>query len=86
MCGTLDYLPPEMVSKKRQDYDKSIDIWGLGILTYEFCVGRPPFESDTQLETYTRIDKLQFSFPQHLSHEVRDFVSMCLKKNANENM
>ena len=52
MCGTLDYLPPEMVSKTRTDYDKSIDIWGLGILTYEFCVGHPPFESNTVGETY----------------------------------
>ena len=47
MCGTLDYLPPEMVSKCRKDYDSSIDIWALGILSYEFCVGRPPFESES---------------------------------------
>ena len=52
MCGTLDYLPPEMVSQRRTAYDKSIDIWGLGILTYEFCVGKPPFESPSQHETY----------------------------------
>ena len=52
MCGTLDYLPPEMVGRRRETYDKTIDIWGLGILTYEFCVGSPPFESNTQRETY----------------------------------
>ena len=84
MCGTLDYLPPEMVSKSRQLYDKTIDIWGLGILTYEFGVGRPPFESDTQNETYKRIDKLQFAFPDELSDEFKDFVRKCLRKRANE--
>ena len=52
MCGTLDYLPPEMVSKNRKEYDKTIDIWGLGILTYEFGVGCPPFETESQRETY----------------------------------
>ena len=63
MCGTLDYLPPEMVGRRRETYDKTIDIWGLGILTYEFCVGSPPFESNTQRETYDRISTLDYCFP-----------------------
>ena len=50
MCGTLDYLPPEMIEKGV--YDSSVDIWGLGILSYEFVAGRPPFESESQKETY----------------------------------
>ena len=55
MCGTLDYLPPEMIDKERRAYDSTVDIWGLGILSYEFVVGRPPFESESQKETYERI-------------------------------
>ena len=48
ICGTLDYLPPEMVNdSQRQNYDSTVDIWGLGILSYEFVVGRPPFESES---------------------------------------
>uniref|UniRef100_A0A914XRN1 Aurora kinase n=1 Tax=Panagrolaimus superbus TaxID=310955 RepID=A0A914XRN1_9BILA len=43
MCGTLDYLPPEMVVGHA--YDKSVDYWAIGILCYEFLVGRPPFET-----------------------------------------
>ena len=46
MCGTLDYLPPEMVNSKHPSYDKSIDVWSLGILAFEFTCGFPPFESD----------------------------------------
>jgi len=45
MCGTLDYLPPEMVQRGKIDYDNSIDIWSLGILAYEFVCGKPPFET-----------------------------------------
>ena len=55
VCGTLDYLPPEMIDKERRAYDSTVDIWGLGILSYEFVVGRPPFESECQKETYERI-------------------------------
>eukprot|EP00438_Fugacium_kawagutii_P002714 Skav222416 [mRNA] locus=scaffold2890:31215:42729:+ [translate_table: standard] len=43
-CGTLDYLPPEMVINKK--YHSRVDIWGLGVLLYEFMVGKPPFEAD----------------------------------------
>jgi len=32
-CGTLDYLPPEML--KGEEYSNSIDIWSIGVLTYE---------------------------------------------------
>lgn len=45
MCGTLDYLPPEMISNSH--YDHTIDIWSVGILAYEFLTGSPPFESRT---------------------------------------
>jgi serine/threonine protein kinase len=48
MCGTLDYLPPEMCKNGIvKPYDKTIDIWSLGVLAYEFCVGSPPFEDNT---------------------------------------
>lgn len=42
MCGTLDYLPPEMVEGK--EHSEKVDYWALGVLTYEFLVGNPPFE------------------------------------------
>jgi len=43
ICGTLDYRPPEMVLKK--PHSEKVDNWSLGVLTYEFIVGRPPFEA-----------------------------------------
>lgn len=49
MCGTLDYLPPEMISKS--EYDHTIDIWSIGILAYEFLTGKPPFESGMEHKT-----------------------------------
>lgn len=45
LCGTLDYLAPEIID--RSSYSKKVDIWDLGVLTYEFLVGVPPFNAKT---------------------------------------
>ncbi|XP_028197512.1 serine/threonine-protein kinase Aurora-3-like isoform X3 [Glycine soja] len=50
MCGTLDYLAPEMVENKAHDY--AVDNWTLGILCYEFLYGAPPFEAESQSDTF----------------------------------
>lgn len=42
MCGTLDYLPPEMI--EAEEHGEEVDLWALGVLTYEFVEGCPPFE------------------------------------------
>ncbi|GKF47720.1 serine/threonine-protein kinase aurora-3, partial [Tanacetum coccineum] len=50
MCGTLDYLAPEMVENRPHDY--AVDNWTLGVLCYEFLYGSPPFEADGQADTF----------------------------------
>ena len=62
LCGTLDYLPPEMVEGK--DHDETVDIWTLGILLYEFLVGSPPFETESHSATYKRITAVDLRFPK----------------------
>jgi aurora kinase B len=44
-CGTLDYVPPEIVTG--EFYDEKADIWCLGVLCYELSTGKAPFESST---------------------------------------
>lgn len=77
-CGTLDYLPPEMVESR--SHDNSVDLWCLGVLIYEFCVGIPPFESTTQKETFIKIKKVHVEFPSFLSEDMKDLVMKLLKK------
>ena len=61
MCGTLDYLAPEMVEGRA--HDERVDLWTLGILCYEFLVGCPPFEEEQQDRTYRRICKYVLCLP-----------------------
>ncbi|CAM9584795.1 unnamed protein product, partial [Laminaria digitata] len=60
-CGTLDYLPPEMVEGK--DHDEAVDIWALGVLMYELLVGNPPFDANGNSATYRRIVKVDIRYP-----------------------
>lgn len=41
-CGTLDYIAPEMLEKKHK-HDHNVDIWAVGVLTYELLTGMAPF-------------------------------------------
>lgn len=84
LCGTLDYLPPEMIESK--DHTSAVDNWALGILTYEFLTGKPPFETESHTETYRRIVKVDIHFPLGMSIEARHFISSLLKKNPQERM
>ncbi len=75
MCGTLDYLPPEMIKPGSSDnfYDEKVDLWSLGVLTYEFLVGEAPFE-DTPIMTQRRIARADMSIPKFVSPEASDLI------------
>ncbi|ORE02813.1 kinase-like protein [Rhizopus microsporus var. microsporus] len=79
LCGTLDYLPPEMVEGR--DHDESVDLWSLGVLLYEMLVGRPPFEIPSKEsresvyeKTYMRIRRVDLNMPEFISKEASDLI------------
>jgi len=83
-CGTLDYLSPEMVNSKPHDH--RVDIWSLGVLTYELLTGNPPFMSYTHKTTYINILDLNYVFPHFISDKAKNFITGILKINPDERM
>ncbi|KAH9831297.1 Serine/threonine-protein kinase ark1 [Teratosphaeria destructans] len=86
MCGTLDYLPPEMIKPTPASaaagdghnwYTEKVDLWSLGVLTYEFLVGEAPFE-DTPVMTQRRIARGEMTIPGFVSKEARDLIKRLL--------
>lgn len=75
MCGTLDYLPPEMLKPGSQEnfYNEKVDLWSLGVLMYEFLCGEAPFE-DTPVMTQRRIARREMTVPPYVSAEAKDLV------------
>ncbi|XP_069026873.1 aurora kinase B [Embiotoca jacksoni] len=79
MCGTLDYLPPEMI--EGHTHSEKVDLWCIGVLCYECLVGNPPFETVSHSETYKRIMKVDLKFPKVISDGARDLISKLLRHN-----
>ncbi|CAD8078917.1 unnamed protein product [Paramecium sonneborni] len=72
LCGTIDYLPPEMVYG--QQYDNSIDLWSLGVLTFELTTGKTPFLIQ---------EGFSLQFPDYLSGDVKDLMKGLLTHKKN---
>jgi len=84
VCGTLDYLAPEIVMG--EDHDKKVDNWSLGVLTYEFIVGRPPFHAVGDKATYLKIKAGELRFPSHVSSAAEDFIRCLLQRDPSQRM
>lgn len=86
LCGTLDYLPPEMVEGR--EHDEQVDTWALGVLLYEFLVGSPPFETESHSATYRRIQRVDIRWPPApgLPEDAKDLISKLLKKDPRQRL
>lgn len=42
ICGTPLYISPELL--KGEKYDEKVDLWAIGILSWELFYGRIPFK------------------------------------------
>jgi len=84
VCGTLDYLAPEMVMGDH--HDEKVDNWSLGVLTYEFIVGRPPFEASGDKATYLRIKAGELRFPSYVSSAAENFIRCLLQRDPSRRM
>ncbi|MGH0142024.1 UNVERIFIED_CONTAM: hypothetical protein FKN15_030023 [Acipenser sinensis] len=65
LCGTPNYIAPEVLCKKGHSFE--VDIWSLGCILYTLLVGKPPFETSCLKETYIRIKKNDYTVPRHIN-------------------
>merc|ERR1719321_1061883 len=63
VCGTPNYIAPEVLRGKRGGHSYAADLWSLGAVLYTMLVRRPPFETKSVEDTYARIKKNDFEFP-----------------------
>ena len=72
LAGSIYYLAPEIISKKRK-YTEKCDIWSCGIIMYILLTGKPPFNGDSDEEILKKI------LQNHLDLEIYPWSVISLK-------
>ena len=96
------YVPPEVIVNDAfwpgahvHFYDKSCDMWSLGVIIYIILCGYPPFypEMDDQEITSEMVEKIKFghySFPEYdwkdISMDAKDLISKLLVVEPNKRL
>ncbi|KGR21061.1 cAMP-dependent protein kinase type 2 [Candida albicans P37037] len=73
LCGTPDYIAPEVITTK--PYNKSVDWWSLGVLIFEMLAGYTPFYDSTPMKTYEKILAGKIHYPSFFQPDVIDLLT-----------
>lgn len=84
IVGTLEYMPPEVLfhgNKASVVFSEKLDIWAIGVITYECLVGHSPFAARTDDEIRENIKHLRMDLDKVPSAEIRQLIAMCLQSD-----
>jgi len=84
LCGTPDYLAPEIVEGK--GHGKGVDWWCLGILIYEMLASYPPFFDENPMKTYSKITRSKVEIPGHFSKDAISIINKLLEKRSSKRL
>mmetsp|Transcript_1066 Transcript_1066/g.2121 ORF Transcript_1066/g.2121 Transcript_1066/m.2121 type:complete len:423 (-) Transcript_1066:34-1302(-) len=87
VVGTPYYIAPEVLRKK---YDKSCDLWSVGVIAYILLCGYPPFNGANNDQTHRRVLRGRYYFPaedwKDVSIEAMDFIHRMLQMDPRKRM
>lgn len=86
VCGTPDYLAPEILLGTGHTYP--VDWWALGIILFEMLTGCPPFNDDTPQAIFDNILNNPVVFPEDapISDQAKDIIVQLLEKNPEKRL
>lgn len=77
LCGTPEYLAPEVILSK--GYGKSVDWWSLGVLIFEMAAGYPPFYANDPMKIYEKIVAGKYRFASNFLSDIKDLLKNLLQ-------
>ncbi|CAD5222259.1 unnamed protein product [Bursaphelenchus xylophilus] len=76
LCGTPNYIAPEMLMKAGHSY--GVDIWAIGCILYTLLCGKPPFETESLKQTYSKIKTNDYIIPKRIGQDACNLINALL--------
>ena len=77
MCGTTEYLPPEIIERSKQS--EKVDIWCLGILLYELIHKKTPFNGSNIVMLQFNQKNSSINFNHNINPQLKEVIQKCLR-------
>ena len=84
--GSKETISPDVLdntngNNSKKVYNNKVDLWSLGVITYELLTGQPPFLGDTPKDIYNQILEGKYKLPSSLiaSVEILTFINGLLQ-------
>ncbi|KDQ07292.1 hypothetical protein BOTBODRAFT_149264 [Botryobasidium botryosum FD-172 SS1] len=80
ICGTPNYIAPEVLFDTVNGHSFEVDTWSIGVIIYTLVIGKPPFQTKDVKTIYTRIRDNKYEFPpdRQISADAQDLISSIL--------
>jgi len=69
-CGSPGYVAPEILTA--ESYDKSVDMWSVGVILYILLSGYPPFYADSAPALFKKIMDVKYDFDDSVWDDISD--------------
>ena len=84
MCGTPEYMAPEVLMQKGHGF--TVDWWGLGMLVFEMFTGLPPWYTTDKTKLFKRLKSAVLVIPNFISGESASFVRGLLERDPSKRL
>ncbi|KAK9469031.1 kinase-like domain-containing protein [Lipomyces arxii] len=85
ICGTPNYIAPEVLFGKEDGHSFEVDLWSVGIILYAMLIGKPPFQSKEVHLIYKKIKAIEYDFPEEfaISQPAKELIQALLNRDPN---